>query len=85
MMKLEIREVEDTNPASLVGEIVWLAREAQAEIDTLASTSLQVTHWMLLQNIAQGIATRATQLRVSVQDTLEEVAACANRPSTDAA
>jgi len=70
----------DSNPASLVGEIAWLAREAQAEIETLAAGGNPIVHWMLLQHVAQGIVTRSTQLRASVQDTFDEMANLTNHP-----
>jgi hypothetical protein len=72
--------IEDTNPASLASEIAWLARKAQTEIETLAAGGNPVIHWMLLQNVAQGIVTRSTQLRSSVQGTLDEIASLSNHP-----
>ncbi len=80
MIKSSEHEIEDTSPTSLVGQIAWLAREAQAEIETLAAGGNPVIHWMLLQNVAQGIVTRSTQLRASVQDTLDEIAVLSNHP-----
>jgi hypothetical protein len=83
--KREACEAEDTSPASLVGEIAWLAREAQTEIETLAAGGNPVIHWMLLQNVAQGIVTRSTQLRASVQETIDEIAALSHCPVSDVA
>jgi hypothetical protein len=79
------RAVEDTNSASLVDEMAWLAREAQTEIETLAIGGNPVIHWMLLQTVAQGLATRSTQLRASVQDTLNEMAALSSYPVSEIA